>query len=46
MTEPLPAAERRVVHRVLADRAGVTTHVAGNGNTRRVIILPATSKDH
>jgi spoIIIJ-associated protein len=44
MTEPLPAAERRVVHRVLADRAGVTTHVAGNGNARRVIILPATSK--
>jgi len=42
MTEPLPAAERRVVHRALADRAGVTTHVAGNGNARRVIILPAS----
>jgi spoIIIJ-associated protein len=42
MTEPLPAAERRVVHQILADRSGVTTHVAGNGNTRRVIILPAS----
>jgi spoIIIJ-associated protein len=42
MTEPLPAAERRVVHRALADRAGVTTHVAGNGSARRVIILPAS----
>jgi len=41
MTEPLPAAERRVVHQALADRAGVTTHVAGNGASRRVIILPA-----
>jgi spoIIIJ-associated protein len=43
MTEPLPPAERRVVHRALADRAGVTTHVAGDGNARRVIILPASS---
>ena len=43
MTEPLPAAERRVVHQALADRSGVTTHVAGNGNTRRVIILPASA---
>jgi spoIIIJ-associated protein len=41
MTEPLPAAERRVVHQALADRRGVTTHVAGNGSARRVIILPA-----
>jgi len=41
MTEPLPAAERRVVHQALADRAGVTTHVAGTGASRRVIILPA-----
>jgi len=41
MTEPLPAAERRVVHQALADRTGVTTHVSGNGSDRRVIILPA-----
>ncbi|HET9234398.1 MAG TPA: R3H domain-containing nucleic acid-binding protein, partial [Candidatus Eisenbacteria bacterium] len=44
MTEPLTPAERRVVHRALADRSGVTTHVAGNGNVRRVIILPASSR--
>ena len=44
MTEPLTPAERRVVHRALADRQGVTTHVAGNGNVRRVIILPASSR--
>src|SRR5262245_46256156 len=44
MTEPLTAPERRVVHRALADRKGVTTHVAGNGNVRRVIILPASSR--
>ena len=44
MTEPLPPAERRVVHRALAEKAGVTTHVAGNGNMRRVIILPAGEK--
>ena len=41
MTEPLPAAERRVVHQALADRTSVTTHVSGNGSARRVIILPA-----
>ena len=44
MTEPLTPAERRVVHRALADHKGVTTHVAGNGNVRRVIILPASSR--
>ena len=44
MTEPLTPAERRVVHRALADRRGVTTHVSGNGNVRRVIILPASSR--
>jgi spoIIIJ-associated protein len=44
MTEPLPPAERRIVHRALAEKTNVTTHVAGNGNVRRVIILPKSGR--
>lgn len=41
MTEPLSPVERRLVHRILADRAGVETHAGGrDGVAQRVIITP------
>jgi spoIIIJ-associated protein len=41
MTEPLPAGERRIVHRALAEEADIETHAGGSGLNKRVIILPA-----
>jgi spoIIIJ-associated protein len=41
MTEPLLPAERRVVHRAIAELHGVKTHVAGSGSNRRVVVIPA-----
>jgi spoIIIJ-associated protein len=40
MTEPLAPAERRVVHRALADESGISTHAGGDGVNKRVIITP------
>jgi predicted RNA-binding protein Jag len=39
--EPLPAAERRVVHLQVQEEAGVTSASEGEGEVRRVRILPA-----
>jgi spoIIIJ-associated protein len=44
MTEPLIPAERRIVHRALADISGVKSHVTGTGANRRVVVLPAGSE--
>jgi spoIIIJ-associated protein len=44
MTEPLLPAERRVVHRAIADVSGVKTHVAGSGSNRRVVVMPADAE--
>jgi spoIIIJ-associated protein len=41
--EPMPAYERRIIHLTLADHPDVTTESTGEGEGRRVVILP---KEH
>ncbi len=41
MTEPLPPAERRAVHRALESVTGVETHAAGSGLNKRVVLIPS-----
>jgi spoIIIJ-associated protein len=38
--EPMPAADRRVIHMTLADHARVSTQSSGMGDTRKVTITP------
>jgi spoIIIJ-associated protein len=38
--EPMPAYERRIIHRALTDHADVTTQSIGVGEARKVVILP------
>jgi spoIIIJ-associated protein len=38
--EPMPAFERRVIHMVLANHPDVTTESTGEGEARKVVILP------
>lgn len=38
--EPMPAYERRVIHLALADHPSVTTESIGEGELRKVVILP------
>ena len=38
--EPMPADERRIIHLALADHPDVTTESIGEGENRKVIILP------
>lgn len=38
--EPMPPHERRIVHLALRDHPGVTTQSQGEGEARRVVILP------
>jgi spoIIIJ-associated protein len=45
MTEPLTPAERRVVHRTLAEIPGVETHAAGSGVNKRVVLIPARQSE-
>jgi len=40
MTEPLSAVERRIVHRALESKRGVTSQVGGTGGSQRIIITP------
>jgi spoIIIJ-associated protein len=40
MLEPMPASERRIVHLALAEIPDVSTHSLGEGEARKVIILP------
>jgi len=44
VTEPLAAAERRIIHRTLADLPDVTTHALGDGLVKRVWIGPTTAQ--
>jgi spoIIIJ-associated protein len=44
MTEPLTPAERRLVHRMLADHPEVETHAGGNGVNQRVIITTSRAR--
>jgi spoIIIJ-associated protein len=38
--EPMPADERRIIHLALADHPDVTTQSIGDGEDRKVVILP------
>lgn len=38
--EPMPAYERRIIHLALIDHPDVTTESVGQGESRRVVILP------
>jgi spoIIIJ-associated protein len=38
--EPMPADERRIIHLALADHPDVTTQSMGEGENRKVVILP------
>jgi spoIIIJ-associated protein len=38
--EPMPAYERRIIHLALADHPDVTTESTGEGDLRKVVILP------
>jgi spoIIIJ-associated protein len=38
--EPMPADERRIIHLTLADNPDVTTQSIGEGEGRKVVILP------
>jgi len=38
--EPMPAYERRIIHLTLAEHSDVTTHSIGEGEARKVVILP------
>lgn len=38
--EPMPADERRIIHLALADHPDVTTQSTGEGENRKVVILP------
>lgn len=42
--EPMPPYERRIIHLALRDRSDVTTQSVGEGNRRRVTIIPRVSK--
>lgn len=38
--EPMPAYERRIIHLALADHPDITTQSIGEGDLRKVVILP------
>lgn len=42
--EPMPAAERRIIHLVLAEDELVTTGSVGEGEDRKVVIYPSRSR--
>jgi len=43
--EPMPAYERRIIHLTLADHPDVTTESTGEGETRKVVIVPRKQTD-
>lgn len=43
--EPMPPYERRIIHLALRDRPDVTTQSVGEGNRRRVTIIPRVGKE-
>lgn len=43
--EPMPAAERRIIHLALRDEPGVRTESVGSGDRRQVEVLPSAADD-
>jgi spoIIIJ-associated protein len=43
--EPMSPADRRIVHITLAEHAGVTTESTGEGEDRKVTIMPKRSEE-
>ncbi len=43
--EPMPARERRIVHMTLAENTDVTTQSVGEGEGRKVVIVPRRGGD-
>jgi spoIIIJ-associated protein len=43
--EPMPPYERRIIHLALRDHPDVTTQSVGEGNCRRVTIIPRVGKE-
>ncbi len=43
--EPMPPYERRIIHLALRDHPDVTTQSVGEGNRRRVTIIPRVGKE-
>ncbi|MBX3085646.1 MAG: protein jag [Anaerolineae bacterium] len=43
--EPMPPHERRIIHMTLRDHAGVTTESVGEGDRRKVTIVPRRRSD-
>jgi len=43
--EPMPAAERRIIHLALRDFDGVTTESVGEGDQRRVTLIPGRKRE-
>lgn len=43
--QPMPASERRIVHTALAGHPGVVTESRGEGEARRVVIIPRSRED-
>jgi spoIIIJ-associated protein len=42
---PMSAHDRRIVHMTLADMDGVTTRSEGEGEDRRVLVVPVSAGD-
>ncbi len=45
MLEPMAASDRRVIHLTLAGHPGVVTESRGEGEDRRVVVIPRFSED-
>lgn len=43
--EPMKAAERRIIHMVLAEEEGISTYTVGNGEMRKVFITPERGQE-
>ncbi|MEE8465279.1 MAG: R3H domain-containing nucleic acid-binding protein, partial [Dehalococcoidia bacterium] len=39
--EPMPPADRRIIHTSLTDHPGVTTESTGEGEGRKVMVMPS-----
>jgi spoIIIJ-associated protein len=44
LSEPLPAADRQVIHRILSGDPGLEAHAMGEGASRRIVVIPRRRK--